>query len=351
MQYFWLMNGTPISGATNSSCVFVIAPGTNTYQCVITNSQGTAQSSVATVVGVPPPQDAYSIALISQGPLAYWRLNEPRGGAIAYDYVGGCNGTYGTDTTNGLPGVPTPPCLGFQGELAVVTDNHIGAVGADYVTTAGLNLDSDSATLLCWAFPFTNQNNPSGLVFLRYGSSVFGSQIGGSDYLAHTRNNNSATYDYSSRLTAPTNMWSLLGLTISPENAILYVFNANGRGSATNNVANALQSFSAGFALGADPQSSTLPERIFNGKMDELAVFDYALSAGQLSQLYTIATAAITLTIERAGESIVVSWPLGTLEQAQSIIGPWTAVAGATSPYTNVPGGGEMFYRAVAATP
>ena len=327
-----------------------MAPGSNTYQCVITNLQGSVASSVAAVVGVPPPQDAYSVALIADAPLAYWRLNEAAGQSVAYDYIGGHSGTYGSATTNGLPGIPSPPFLGVQNELSAGMNNSVGTAGVGYVTTAGLNLSTNAATLLCWAFPYTNQFNPSGLVFLRSGSSVFGSQIGGAEALDYTWGNNSQTYQYGSGLLVPTNQWSFLALTITPSNAILYVFNANGQGSATNIVANAAESFSGGFALGADPQASTLPQRIFDGKLDEVAVFDYPLSAAQLNQLYALATSGLRLAIQDLGGQVVVSWPFGALQQASSLTGPWTGVA-ATSPYTNPPTASQVFYRVAAPTP
>jgi O-glycosyl hydrolase len=351
ISYTWMRNGTRIAGATNSSYSFAVGPGTNNYQCLVTNPQVSVNSSVATVAGVPPPQDAYSLALLADGPLACWRLNEARGTVIAYDYVGGLDGVYGVDTTNGLPGAPAPPFLGFGNDLAVSMDNTVGTVGDGYVSSPGLSLTTNSASILCWAFPYTNQNNPAGLVFLRSGANVFGSQIGGAQYLDYTWANKSQTYDYPSGLVVPTNMWSFLALTITPSNAILYVFNANGQGSATNNFANAAQSFSSGFALGADPQASTLPGRIFNGKMNEVAIFDYPLSAAQLNQLYTLALGGLTLTLQRSGGNFVVSWPFGALQQANSLAGPWAAVPGAASPYTNAPSGQQLFYRVTAQTP
>jgi hypothetical protein len=85
--------------------------------------------------------------------------------------------------------------------------------------------------------------------------------------------------------------------------------------------------------------------------MDEVAVFNYTLSAVQLSQLYAIATTGLVLTVQRLGRNVVVSWPLGTLQQANSLTGPWYAVASATSPYTNAPAGGPVFYRSALPTP
>lgn len=51
LSYQWLMNGQPISGATNTGYSFPALVGTNDYQVVITNADGSADSSVAVVVG------------------------------------------------------------------------------------------------------------------------------------------------------------------------------------------------------------------------------------------------------------------------------------------------------------
>jgi hypothetical protein len=53
MSYQWLLNGQAIPGATNSTWSFPALAGTNNYQLVVTNEDGSADSSLATVVGVP----------------------------------------------------------------------------------------------------------------------------------------------------------------------------------------------------------------------------------------------------------------------------------------------------------
>lgn len=56
--------------------------------------------------------------------------------------------------------------------------------------------------------------------------------------------------------------------------------------------------------------------------------------------------AAPTMTISKSAGQIQVSWTGGSLESAPAVSGPWTAVAGATSPYTTPPTGDALFYRA-----
>jgi hypothetical protein len=49
--------------------------------------------------------------------------------------------------------------------------------------------------------------------------------------------------------------------------------------------------------------------------------------------------------IQMLAGSAVFNWPYGTLESATNILGPWSVVSGATSPFTNTPVGPLEFYR------
>ena len=53
MSYQWLVDGQAVAGATNSIYSFPALAGTNDYELVVTNSYGSADSSAATVVGLP----------------------------------------------------------------------------------------------------------------------------------------------------------------------------------------------------------------------------------------------------------------------------------------------------------
>ncbi|HEV2320434.1 MAG TPA: DUF2341 domain-containing protein [Verrucomicrobiae bacterium] len=53
LSYQWFVNGQAIPGATSSTYSFPALVGTNNYQLVVTNNYGSADSSVATVAGVP----------------------------------------------------------------------------------------------------------------------------------------------------------------------------------------------------------------------------------------------------------------------------------------------------------
>ncbi|HEY1788979.1 MAG TPA: Ig-like domain-containing protein, partial [Verrucomicrobiae bacterium] len=109
LYYQWYQGASPIPNATNATYSTVASLGATSYTCTVTNGYNGYTSTNAgpvTLTGVAVPTNGFSQAILSDHPIAYWRLNEPSGSAIAYDYVGGYNGTYGSDTTNGLPGVP-----------------------------------------------------------------------------------------------------------------------------------------------------------------------------------------------------------------------------------------------------
>jgi hypothetical protein len=54
----------------------------------------------------------------------------------------------------------------------------------------------------------------------------------------------------------------------------------------------------------------------------------------------------VSLTIEKAGSSVRLTWPQGTLLEAPSVTGPWTTNS-ASSPYTNSSPTGVKFYRVI----
>ncbi len=102
-----------------------------------------------------------------------------------------------------------------------------------------------------------------------------------------------------------------------------------------------------GWAIGArhaNPWDG--PDRFFNGSMDNVAVYDYAITPAQVAKHYTTAGAP-SVSIGKDGANVVVSWNKGLLLQAPAATGPWTTNTTAVSPWTNAPAGTQQFYRAL----
>jgi len=59
-----------------------------------------------------------------------------------------------------------------------------------------------------------------------------------------------------------------------------------------------------------------------------------------------VGSSTVTLSIQRSGNNIILSWASGTLQSASAVGGPYSNVVGATSPYTNtITGATTQFYR------
>jgi hypothetical protein len=168
--------------------------------------------------------------------------------------------------------------------------------------------------------------------------------------LGYTWNNNAAAaYQFNSGIYPPTNQWSFVALVVQPTQAIIYSFNASGIKSATNVLAHTSDVFGNNWQIGRDNSANANDgTRTFDGLIDEVAVFNYSLTASQLLSLYTSGggIGPVTLRIQDVGGKVVLTWPAGTLQEASSLSGPWNDNNAATSPYTNnAPTDGTKFYR------
>jgi hypothetical protein len=264
----------------------------------------------------PAPPTPYEGLIMADAPISYWHLNETNG-SIAYEAIAELNGTEGAGTTNGVPGVSDPPFSGFPtSHFAVAMNPAVATTGAGYVTAPVLSLNSDALTITAWVYPFSDIAAYQGVVFSR--ASTYSKGI---NYIAmpsrlnaigYTWNkNNINTYGWDSGLVTPPGQWSFVALTIAPNQAVMYVGNNGLLQAATNAIAHDVEAWNGATLLGADTVS--LPSRILNGKLDEVAVFDYTLAPAQIAQLYSTALTGgpVTLGVQRSGGSLrltEISW-------------------------------------------
>ena len=91
----------------------------------------------------------------------------------------------------------------------------------------------------------------------------------------------------------------------------------------------------------------------FTGEIDEVAIFQKAIPADRIAAHYkagkeggALAAEPATLAVARTASGITISWQGGgALESAPAVTGPWTAVAGAASPYAASAAGSSAYYR------
>jgi hypothetical protein len=204
-----------------------------------------------------------------------------------------------------------------------------------YVSTPALGFSGNNVTLTAWVYPTAPQVSWSGILFARGGAPATGLNISGGGNLGyHWRD---SFWNVESGLTLANDQWSFVALVVQPTRGTLYVYdNATGLRSYTNEFAHATHTFSSGFRIGGDAQGD---DRTFNGKIDEVAIFNAALTAQQISGLFPV-----TINLQRSGADLILSWPYGTLLEANSVNGPWTTNVG-TSPLTVTPNASQKFYR------
>jgi hypothetical protein len=126
----------------------------------------------------------------------------------------------------------------------------------------------------------------------------------------------------------------------------VYFFNTNGTQSATNFLTHPNQAFAGSGTIGTDTYSSA--PRVFNGLLDEVAVFNRALTPAQLQQLYDNGhqLSQVWLGLNESGtNSLNLTWPQGTLFQATNLSGPWSAVTNTVSPFVTTPTNPAAFFR------
>ncbi len=362
LVFRWQKNGTNISDGGNISGTQtgsltisnVSAADAAAYALVVTNSVGAITSAPpATLAIVAPTGKAYEAAIISANPFAYWRLNEtgdPATNTPTFDYWGSLAGTYGPASLDGLfliPGPQPPDFPGFEDtnfSLALPL-----ATSGSWATVPPLNLNTNTVSITLWLMPQTTAvNDYAGLFFSRAGSASVngvGLRYSTNNQIGYTWNLGATeTTLFNSGLRPPVSTWSFAALVIEPTQAAIYLYNTNGLGSATNAIPHTSELWDGAAYIGYD---GGYYNQNFPGSIDEVAVFNYALTPSQVLGLYNAAIGfvpSVTLTIQRLGTDVVLAWPLGTLQEATNVYGPYTTNL-ATSPYTNTPSATRKFYR------
>lgn len=320
INYQWTLdqgNGpTPMSAASNAGAVSNVLVLSNLqltnagiYTLIATNAVGGPVSSSSSTLTVlpdpaPPASGSYGALVLSMDPEAYWPLNEtndPSTGTLpAYDATGNnLDGLYGVSAQDGFDGVvgPQPPAFpGFATNNTALTSTL--SLTNSWVTLPPLNLDTNAVTIAMWINPNGPVSSSAGLLMNRKGGDAAGFCFGTADNssgmyeLGYTWNtNSSATWGYHSGLYPVPGIWSFVALVVQTNQATIYLYYIDPNTgqpdllSAVNPIAHGVEQFSGGTTwLGDDENSLT---RVFNGSIDEAAVYKSALSSDQMLALFS----------------------------------------------------------------
>ncbi len=296
-QYQWQTNGGNIAGATNSAFVLTNAAVGNSgsYSVVISNAYGSTNSATLVLtVTPPPPVPPGALAILANHPVAYYRLSETgstAGGTLsAADSAGTFTATYGGNATDGVPG--PRPSDGYTGFDSLNTGvSFANNVADSLVTIPALNLNTNTVTITAWVYPTAVPASYAGIVFCRPANDASGMNFTSGGQIGYTWNqNNQNTWAWMSGLVPPLQQWSFVALVISPNSAVAWMLNSAGQSSATNAIAHTAEAFNGVTLIGDDGADGGNGSRAFTGKMDEVAIFNSALSQSQIFNMYYGAT-------------------------------------------------------------
>jgi hypothetical protein len=313
----------------------------------------------------------YAANILLDGPLGYYRFEESSGSVATNSGTTGGNGAYytGEEPSAGAGGTPSKPkgdpgprpptFAGFDANNHSATFDGVG----EWVDTKNEFLNRLGAfSLEYWVSPANRVSDPT----------TFGTRIG------IVGQNDAVEYGFIDANTIQ--IWTPGGGSLNttysfPDNEWHHVATiANG-----TDIRNYYDGVLVGQAGNATPSYGTSTYNVhiggggvfdatgnwFTGHIDEVAIFDKAipparvaahfkagkdggvlLTSGAVTPGGTVSAPEITSIKLNADKTITVLWTGGgTLEAAPTVLGPWQAVPGATSPYTLSPTATMTFGR------
>ena len=298
ITYNWQSNTVTIPNATNTSLTLANLQlgSAASYGLQAANAFGSSTSTptaltVQAVPAAPTSATAYPNCVFTNGPSAYWRLTETIDTMVnsvqAYDYSGNNNNaTYGANATDNQAGPQSPAFPGFESTNtgAILINNTANS----FLTAPALNLNTNTVTITAWINPIAVQSANNALFTWSNGGTKAGFRFASTN-LGYIWNSTTTSSNFNSGLYPPVGLWSFVALTITPSNSTIYLYyvdtgaGVTNLGKAVQSIANAPASFSGGTTwIGSD----TTAARNFNGYMDEVAVFNKALSEAQVQDLF-----------------------------------------------------------------
>jgi len=273
--YQWKHAGTNIPGATLTSLLVtnVSAANTGSYELDVTNAIGSTNALVSLTLLTPPP-GTYPIQAVAVVPAAYWRLNETTG-TTAFDYAVGYDGTIMGNMTLGITG-PQPPL--FPGFDAGNTCFQFDDASAYVEAPLTLDVNPSAFTISVWinviAFDKTWQ------AIVTKGDSSWRLHRSGTSSTVAFSTTGLSNVDLSSARSVNDGLWHHLAAVYDGTNKYIYI---DGTLDASVAVTGTLAQNAYPVRIGENAQATG---RYFNGFIDEVGLYNQALSSAQIGNLY-----------------------------------------------------------------
>ena len=314
-----MSNSGSVSGVTSTNLIINPLTATDTnFFVVVTNSFGSATSSLASVTAVAAPTNAYPLVVLADHPVSYWRLGEtntPSNGTTAYDYWSGHNGMY----SNVLVGV-----TGYRDSLDADTavlfgtnrpNSYVANIqGVDFSKP---NNNNSSFSIECWVMgAIAAQTNDAGIVTKGTGSG--GEQLnldvgtpGTHAFRFFVRNSAGANAANAIGTTpADPGVWHhVVGVCDQPNGKLwLYVDGKTNGTPGTVTTNGGILSTAAPMTIGSRQSGvASAFDLNFVGTIDEVAAYNYALTPAQVQNHYFAAGVAPTILVPTGPTNVTVA--------------------------------------------
>lgn len=319
LSYYWFTNGL-FTGVTNASLALNGQPAgglTNVY-CVASNFVNTTTSMVWTVSVIPAPTAPYPQSVMNLNPAGFWRMNEPddglgdyNPGAICHDYAGGNNGIY-TNAALGQPGYnsdePSETAAGFGASVFQNSDAY-GIAGIDFSSPTNT---SRSFTVEAWVNGY-QETKAVGLVSKGWGGGgeQFDLDTGGPTNASQSIPNNfrflvrdaaGTVHAVNSSVQPSFGTWQyLVGVCDEVNGVVTFYIDGQSIGATTISPGGGILSSAYPMIIGS--RASSLANQLagvyddqFVGSVDDVAVYDYAVTPAQVLSNYVSIGVAPLLT-------------------------------------------------------
>ena len=209
------------------------------------------------------------IAVTDPNLVGWWRFDEGSG-ATALDWSGRRNHGQLVGEPNWVTG-RVGSCLEFDGNKS-------------QVEVHGFDLTMSAVTFVAWIEGWKG-TDWAGVVFSRVGEVACGMHFGDDKRLHYTWNDNDeATYSWAGGPVIPKDEWSMVAVAIEPSKAAAYVWTeANRLQKGLHQIEHKAQKIN-GLIIGRD-EHPRFPARYFHGLIDEVRIYDYALSEAEIEEL------------------------------------------------------------------
>lgn len=296
LSYQWSLNGVNISGATTASLAISNVSANATYSLHVQNAYGSTNTQpIVLTAGTPPA--GYATMAMSDHPTAFWRLSDTSG-TTAVDSAGFNDATYSGGFTLGAPA--------FHGESGTAV-NLNGSTGHAIAPLTPVLNPAGPFTIEFWAV------TPRG-GWTAAGSSGFMVPVGSMDRPGRTGgyefylDGNYTGYEFHTAIGGgydqitgdnyipPANTWSYVVGVYDGTSITLYV-----NGALASDPTYPDPTFTPNTVKGLYIGSREDNVRYWQGSIADVAFYNYALSALQISNHYSVSYQAASIVTQPVG--------------------------------------------------